>query len=217
MFIGHFAVGYGAKRYAPRAPLWALMAAPLLADILWTVFLLTGWEHARIRVGDTRYTPLDLYDFPWSHSLVMLVVWATVLGAGYFLWKRDWAGVLAIWIGVVSHWALDWITHRADMPLYPGGPKFGLGLWNSIAGTMAVEIMMLAVGVGTYARATRARDWIGRYFFWGYVVVLMIFYVGDRFGRQPSSVNEIAWTGVILTVVMLVWAGWFDAHREARR
>ena len=217
MFIGHFAVGYGAKRYAPRAPLWALMAAPLLADILWTVFLLTGWEHARIRVGDTRYTPLDLYDFPWSHSLVMLVVWATVLGAGYFLWKRDWAGVLAIWIGVVSHWALDWITHRADMPLYPGGPKFGLGLWNSIAGTMAVEIMMLAVGVGTYARATRARDWIGRYFFWGYVVVLMIFYVGDRFGRQPSSVNEIAWTGVVLTVVMLVWAGWFDAHREARR
>src|SRR5712664_3324130 len=137
MFIGHFAVGYGAKRYAPRAPLWALMAAPLLADILWTVFLLMGWEHARIAVGDTRYTPLDLYDFPWSHSLVMLVVWATVSGAGYFLWK------------------LDWITHRADMPLYPGGPKLGLGLWNSIAGTMVVEILMLAAGVWMYARTTR--------------------------------------------------------------
>jgi membrane-bound metal-dependent hydrolase YbcI (DUF457 family) len=216
MFIGHFAVGYGAKRYAPRAPLWALMAAPLLADILWTVFLLTGWEHARIAVGDTRFTPLDLYDYPWSHSLVVLMVWGAVLGGAYFLWKREWAGAAAIWIGVVSHWVLDWITHRADMPLYPGGPKFGLGLWNSIAGTMVVETVMLVAGVWVYATATRARDWIGRYLFWGYVVALMVFYVADRFGRPPESMREIAWTGVILTVVMLGWAGWFDAHREAR-
>jgi len=216
MFIGHFAVGYGSKRFAPRAPLWALVAAPLLADILWTVFLLTGWEHARIAVGDTRFTPLDLYDYPWSHSLVMLMVWGAVLGGAYFLWKREWAGVAAIWIGVVSHWVLDWITHRADMPLYPGGPKFGLGLWNSIAATMVVETVMLVAGVWVYATATRARDWIGRYLFWGYVVALMVFYVADRFGGPPESMREIAWTGVIATVVMLGWAGWFDAHREAR-
>jgi membrane-bound metal-dependent hydrolase YbcI (DUF457 family) len=216
MFIGHFAVGYGSKRFAPRAPLWALMAAPLLADILWTVFLLAGWEHARIAVGDTRFTPLDLYDYPWSHSLVMLMVWGAVLGGAYFLWKREWAGVAAIWIGVVSHWVLDWITHRADMPLYPGGPKFGLGLWNSIAATMVVETVMLVAGVWVYATATRARDWIGRYLFWGYVVALMVFYVADRFGGPPESMREIAWTGVIATVVMLGWAGWFDAHREAR-
>lgn len=213
MFIGHFAVGYAAKRYAPRAPLWALMAAPLLADILWTVFLFPGWENARIAVGDTRFTPLDLYDYPWSHSLVMLMVWGTVLGAAYFLWKRDWVGAAAIWVGVVSHWVLDWITHRADMPLVPGGTKFGLGLWNSVAGTMAVEMAMLLAGVWIYARATRARDWIGRYAFWGYVAVLMIFYVGDRFGGPPESMRQIAWTGVIATVVMLVWAGWFDSHR----
>jgi membrane-bound metal-dependent hydrolase YbcI (DUF457 family) len=216
MFIGHFAVGYGSKRFAPRAPLWALMAAPLLADILWTVFLLTGWEHARIAVGDTRFTPLDLYDYPWSHSLVMLMVWGAVLGGAYFLWKREWAGVAAIWIGVVSHWVLDWITHRADMPLYPGGPKFGLGLWNSIAATMVVETVMLVAGVWVYATATRARDWIGRYLFWGYVVAWMVFYVADRFGGPPECMREIAWTGVIATVVMLGWAGWFDAHREAR-
>ena len=78
---------------------------------------------------------------------------------------------------------------------------------------MAVEIAMMAMGVWLYARATRARDWIGRYAFWAYVLVLMIFYVGDRFGGPPSSMREIAWTGVIATVVMLVWAGWFDAHR----
>jgi hypothetical protein len=102
------------------------------------------------------------------------------------------------------------------MPLYPGGPKLGLGLWNSIAGTMVVEIAMLAAGVWMYASSTRARDWIGKYAFRAYVVVLMVFYVGDRFGGPPSSMNEIAWTGVIATVVMLGWAGWFDWHREAK-
>jgi membrane-bound metal-dependent hydrolase YbcI (DUF457 family) len=213
MFIGHFAVGFGAKRFAQRAPLWALLAAPLWADILWTVYLLKGWEHARIAVGDTRFTPLDLYDYPWSHSLVLLAAWATVLGAAYFLWKRDWIGAAAIWIGVVSHWVLDWITHRADMPLAPGGAKFGLGLWNSIAGTMVVEIAMLAAGVWMYATATRARDWIGRYAFGAYVAVLMILYVGDRFSGPPGNMLEVALTGVVATMVMLGWAGWFDWHR----
>jgi membrane-bound metal-dependent hydrolase YbcI (DUF457 family) len=216
MFIGHFAVGFGAKRFAPRAPLWVLMAAPLWADILWSVFLLLGWEHARIAVGDTRFTPMDLYDYPWSHSLLMLTVWATLLGAGYWWWKKDKAGAAAIWIGVVSHWVLDWITHRADMPLCPGGPKFGLGLWNSIAGTMVVEIGMLLAGVWLYMRATRARDRIGRYAFVVYVALLLFLFVADRFSGPPESMGEIAWTGVIATGVMLVWAGWFDRHREAK-
>ena len=68
---------------------------------------------------------------------------------------------------VVSHWVLDFITHTPDMPLYPGGPKFGLGLWNSIAGTMAIEAAMFAAGVWIYTQVTRPRDRIGRWAFVG--------------------------------------------------
>jgi hypothetical protein len=62
------------------------------------------------------------------------------------------------------------------------------------------------IAASRYARATRARDWIGRYAFWGYVVLLLIFYFGDRFSGPPESMRQIAWTGVVATVVMLVWA-----------
>jgi hypothetical protein len=75
MFIGHFAIGFAAKKFAPRASLAVLLAAPLFSDMLWPVFLLFGWERARIDPDNTRFTPLDLTYYPWSHSLLMCVVW----------------------------------------------------------------------------------------------------------------------------------------------
>jgi hypothetical protein len=215
MFIGHFAVGFAAKRFAPRSSEAVLLAAPLFADILWPVFLLLGWEQARIDPGNTRYTPLEFISYPWSHSLLMLCVWATAFAAIYYAITRYSPGAIAIWIGVVSHWVLDWVTHRADMPIYPGGPRYGLGLWNSIAGTMLVEILMLAVGLWMYVGATRAKDRIGRWAFVAYVALLMLVYVLDAFGSVPGSMSEIAWAGVAAPVILLPWAWWFDRHRSA--
>jgi membrane-bound metal-dependent hydrolase YbcI (DUF457 family) len=216
MFIGHFAVGFASKKFAPRASLAVLLAAPLFSDMLWPVFLLLGWEHVRIAPGDTRYTPLDLYDYPWSHSLLMTVVWAAAFAAIYRLWKGDSAGTVVVFLGVASHWILDWITHRPDMPLYPGGrAHYGLGLWNSVAGTMIVELAVFGIGVWLYARSTKPRDRIGRYAFWAYVVLLLVLYIGDRFASPPDSAGEIAWTGIIAMVLLLPWAWWFDHHRDA--
>jgi membrane-bound metal-dependent hydrolase YbcI (DUF457 family) len=214
MFIGHFAVGFASKRVAPRTSLALLLAAPLLADILWPLFLVLGWEHVRIDPTATRFSPLDLYDFPWSHSLAALFLWATAFALIYWGITRYRAGALVIWIGVVSHWVLDWITHRADMPLYPGSRRYGLTLWNSIAGTMAVELAMFAAGVWTYARATRARDRIGRYSFAAYVLILLAIYVADPFGGPPPSVADLIWGAIIYTPLFLLWAWWFDRHRE---
>jgi hypothetical protein len=213
MFIGHFAVGFAAKRFAPRASLAVLLAAPLLSDLLWPVFLLLGWEQVRIDPGNTRFTPLDLAYFPWSHSLLMCLVWASAFALIYYGIARYWRGTLALWIGVMSHWVLDWVTHRADMPLYPSGPRLGLGLWNSIAGTMVVEIAMFAVGVWLYLRTTRARDWIGRYAFVAFVGLLLMSYIGDRFSAPPAGVPEIARTGLVAEVILIPWAWWLDRHR----
>lgn len=215
MFIGHFGVGFALKRLAPRASLAALVGATVWADILWTVFLTLGWEHVRITVGDTKWTPLDLYDYPWSHSLVMLALWAAVLALVYRAWRSDFAGAWAVALGVLSHWVLDWITHRADMPVYPGGPKFGLGLWNSIAGTLLAEVPLFCAGVWLYIQTTRARDRVGRWAFWAYVLVLLFLYVADRFSTPPESVAEIAWTDLLATTVLLIWPWWFDRHRDA--
>ena len=217
MFIGHFAVGFAAKRVAPRVSLALLMAAVAWADILWTVFLLLGVEHARISPGDTKYTPLNLYDYPWSHSLLMLVIWGALLGGIYWLIRKDAAGAWAVGACVVSHWVLDWVTHRPDMPLYPGGPNFGWGLWNSVPGTMVVEIAMYAAGVCAYMQATRAKNWVGRYLAWMFVAVLLLLFVADRFSPPPESMNEVARTGVVATLITIAWAWWFDRNREVRR
>jgi hypothetical protein len=216
MFIGHFAVGFAAKRFAPRTSLALLLAAPLLSDLLWPVFLLLGWEQMRVDPGNTRFTPIDLVYFPWSHSLLMSVFWATVFALVYHLTARYWPGTIVIGIGVVSHWVLDWVTHRPDMPLYPGGPRYGLGLWNSIPGTMVVEIAMLTGGVWLYLRTTSARDRIGLYAFVAYVSLLLVLYIGDRFSGAPPTASDIVWTGIPAEVVLLSWAWWFDRHRALR-
>lgn len=213
MFIGHVAVGFALKRMAPRVSLALLIAAAVWADILWTVFLLLGWEHARISVGETRWTPLDLYDYPCSHSLLFLALWATALAILYRTYRSDIFGAIAIWLGVVSHWVLDWITHRPDMPLYPSSAKHGLGLWNSIPGTLFVELLLFFAGVWLYASSTRPRDRIGRMVFWLYVAILLILYVGDRFSPPPRSIHEVALSGLIGTITMLFLPWWFDRHR----
>ena len=217
MFIGHFAVGFAAKKFAPRTNLAVLITAPIFLDVLWPFFLLAGWEHVRIDPGNTRFTPLDLYDFPWSHSLLMSIVWATFFASTYYFFARYRAGTIAVWIGVVSHWVLDWITHRPDMQLYPGGSRFGIGLWNSIPGTLTVELTMFAVGIWIYVHTTRARDWIGRWVFGAYVVLLLAAYIGDRLGGPPANVmSDIVWPAIIITPIMILWAWWFDRHRVLR-
>jgi len=216
MFIGHFAVGFAAKKYASRASLAVLLAAPLLSDLLWPPFLLLGWETVRIDPGGMKLAPLDFVSYPWSHSLLMCAIWAVLFAAIYYWMTRYLPGTIAIVTGVLSHWLLDWITHAADLPLYPGGPKFGLGLWNSVAGTLGVELAMFATGLWLYVSPTRARDRIGRYAFLAYIALLVASYLRNSFSSEvPHSVkSEIAWPGLIAGIVMLIWAWWFDRHRE---
>ena len=213
MFIGHFAVALASKQVAPRTSLGWLLAASQLADILWPLFLLLGWEHVRIDPGATRFTPLDLYDFPWSHSLAALIVWATLFAGIYWAATRYRAGAAILWFGVLSHWVLDWITHRPDMPIYPGSARYGLSLWNSIPGTMIVELAMFGAGVWLFARATRPRDRIGRYGFAAYIVLLLALYIGDRFSGPPPDVQSLIWVSIVFVPLFVIWAEWFDRHR----
>jgi membrane-bound metal-dependent hydrolase YbcI (DUF457 family) len=215
MFIGHNAVGFASKGAAPRVSLGWLMAAPMLLDLLWPILLLLGVEHVRIAPGITRFTPLDFYDYPWTHSLLMSCVWGALFAGVYVLRTRDRRAFLTLFLGVVSHWLLDFATHRPDLPLWPGGPKVGMGLWDSPRATVIVESLLFAAGIVIYVRTTRARDRIGSFAFIAFVVFLSAIYVANMTSAPPPNARAIAWAA-LLTWLFPLWAWWFDAHREVR-
>jgi len=190
--------------------------APSFLDVLWPIFVLTGVERAAIDPGNTAFTPLDLAYMPWSHSLVMAVLWSILFALVYFAWRRDRRGALVLAAGVFSHWVLDWITHRPDMAIAPGiDTRVGLGLWNSIVGTLVVESTLFAIGVTLYLRATRAKDGIGRWALVGLVVFLLISYVGAAFGPPPPNIQTATMAALIATVVLTAWAAWIERHRAS--
>jgi|CZKU01.1.fsa_nt_gi hypothetical protein len=217
MFIGHLAVGFASKRLAPRASLGPLMAAPLLLDLVWPIFVLAGVERIRVDPGNTAFTPLAFDSYPWSHSLVMSLGWAVLFAGAYFAVARYAVGAAVVAAGVVSHWLLDAASHRPDMPLYPGAgsPLVGLGLWNSVPGTIAVEGAMFAAGVALYITMTRPRDAVGRWALAALVGFVTLVYMSNLSGSPPPNAATVAWVS-LGTWLLPIWAGWADAHRRAQ-
>jgi hypothetical protein len=216
MFIGHFALGFAAKRLTPRVSLAVLFLAAQLADVLWPVLVAAGVERVRIDPGNTAFTPLDFISYPYSHSLLLLAVWGMALGLAYrAVTHKNGRTMLVLVALVVSHWVLDWITHRPDMPTYPGGSKVGLGLWNFVVGTLIVELAMFATGVWIYTRVTRPRDAIGRWSLVGMVLFLLTTYVLNLISGAPPSVAAIWIAGLVGSALLLIWSWWTDRHRES--
>jgi hypothetical protein len=114
MFIGHFALGFGAKRWAPAVSLGTLFLAAQFVVLLWPTLLLLGIEHVRVVPGITAFTPLDFTHYPVSHSLLAGVGWGIALGGGYALLRRNRRAAVVIGLLVLSHWMLDFVTHRPD-------------------------------------------------------------------------------------------------------
>ena len=215
MFIGHFGVALAAKRAAPRASLGTLFLAAQLLDLMWPPLLLAGVEHVRIAPGITRVTPLDFYDYPISHSLLMVMVWSLALGAIYFAARKDSRAATVVAVLVLSHWVLDAIVHRPDLPLAPSSDaRVGLGLWNSIAGTVLVEGLLFAAGVLMYVRTTSARDAQGRWGLWSLAVFLVVIWLANIFGPAPQNVDQIAYASLAMWL-LVAWAWWADAHRKS--
>jgi hypothetical protein len=214
MFLGHFAVAFAAKRAAPEIPLGTLFLAAQLADLVWPTLVLLGVEWFEIRPGITAVTPLDFVHYPWSHSLVALALWGAALGGAWIAWRRRaWPGVVLFAL-VVSHWLLDAASHRPDMPLTIGGAeRVGLGLWNSVAATLAVEALLFAAGIAVYARATRALDRTGSWALGGLVCFLALVYLASVLGPPPPDIAAVAWSAQAIWL-LVAWGYWIDRHRR---
>lgn len=130
MFAGHYGVSFAAKAADAKLPLWILFLAVQFLDVLWGIFVLVGLEKVRIVPGITATNPLDLHFMPYTHSLLAALVWSLAVGAVYARWRDDASGGLLIGLAVLSHWILDLLVHRPDLPLIGNRFKVGLGLWN---------------------------------------------------------------------------------------
>ena len=215
MFIGHFAVGFGIKRAAPEVSLGTAIVAACFLDRVWPLLVAADVETVKIDPGNMVLSPLDFVSYPYSHSLLITLVWAGLF-AGVYRWRGGSARA-ALWLGlaVASHWSLDLVVHRADFALAPGlDMRAGLGLWNSVAGTLAAEGSLFPAGLWLYLSTTRARDRIGRWGLWGLVALLLTSYVAALFGPPRPNVDAIVIADILATALAAVWAYWVDRHRD---
>src|SRR5690606_29049801 len=163
MFIGHYGVALALKRAEPRLSLGTLFVAVQLVDLLWGFTILLEWERARIAPGWTAATPLQFLYYPLTHSLLAGALWGVAAAAAYYSWPtrnthHHARAAAIVGAAVLSHWVLDLIVHVPDLPLASdAGPKLGLGLWQSVPGTLLVELLVFGAGLAVYAKYMQGR------------------------------------------------------------
>jgi membrane-bound metal-dependent hydrolase YbcI (DUF457 family) len=217
MLVGHFAAAFGAKRIEPALSLGTLVFAAMLADVLAFTLVAAGIEHFRIAT-DVQRNRLIGDNIVYSHSLLLDVFWGALLAGAYFLWRRRARGAWILFAAVVSHWVLDVVSHRPDMPIAPGIPRaFGLGLWNSIPATLMVEGGMWLIAIVLYVRATRANKRAGTYAFVAGIVILTLVWLGNISAppSQGGSAVASALPSLVFFGCAIGWAYWMDRARSS--
>jgi membrane-bound metal-dependent hydrolase YbcI (DUF457 family) len=216
MFIGHYGPGYAANVWKKTIPLWVLFLAVQLVDIFWSIFVLLGIEKVRIVPGITATNPLDLYYMPYTHSLLAALLWSVIAAVVYRFYARldGWLVAAIVGAAVFSHWVLDLLVHRPDLPLYDDTYKVGLGLWNYPALAFALEIALLFGGIALYLRTTTPKNNIGRYgmVIFGLIMVAVQAYV--FFGPPPVSDKAAAATALVLYFGFAAIVYWLEGKRS---
>ncbi len=216
MYLAHYAVALGAKKASPGTSLGTLIAASQLIDLVWPLLVLTGAERVAIDPGNTLVTPLHFVHYPFSHSLLSVLVWACLFAGLYWLPTRNRVGTLTVWLAVLSHWVLDFLSHAPDLPLYPGSDKLvGLGLWNSPGWTLLLELGLFALGLFLYRRTARPLNRTGRYALWALVVFLLGTYFLNVLGPPPPGERAVALAALLLWL-LVPWGYWIDRNRASR-
>ena len=207
MFVGHYGVSFAGKRAARGVSLATLFLAVQLLDVVWSILVIAGIEKVRIVPGITKTNPLDLYYMPYTHSLVGALLWSVAAFVVYRVIKKsDNRSALVVGAAVFSHWVLDLVVHRPDLPLYDNTAKVGLGLWNYPAFALSLEAALLFGGLVAYLRV-----WPGRrvaFAIFGLVMLAIQVYV--FFGPPPSSPRAAAATALVAYFLFAWIAGILD-------
>lgn len=215
MFLGHFAVGFAAKKFNSKPSLGTYFLAAQLLDLLWPTFLLLGVEKAELNHDGANPIPLSFTHYPISHSLLTVIGWAVLFGLAYSSLKKNTKAAMLLGLCVVSHWLLDLIVHIPDLPLYPGdSPLIGLGLWKYKIVTLIVELTLFAVSVWLYISSTTAKNKTGVYATWSLIIFFIIVHLLNTFGPPPPTMKAVAWAGH-LQWLFVIWSYWSDSNRTS--
>lgn len=215
MFIGHFALGLAAKKIDSRPSLGTMLLAAQFIDLLWPFFLILGIETVKIEPGNTAFTPLNFIHYPYSHGLLAVLIWSILFGVVYFLVRRNKTGALLLSCLVISHWLLDLVTHRPDLPLIFSENKLvGLGLWNNVTLTIVTEAVLFILCSFIYLKTTKAINRKGNILFWGFLVLLLAIYIMNIIGPPPPDEKAIGYAG-LLQWLFVGWGYWIDKNRTA--
>ena len=216
MFVGHYGPSFAGKAARHSIPLWVLFIAVQFLDVCWSILVLAGIEKVRIVPGITKTNPLDLYYMPYTHSLDGALALSALAGFAYWLWRRrEGLGSAAVVAGAVfSHWVLDFVVHRPDLPLYDNSVKVGLGLWDYPAPAFALELAILFGGMWFYLRSTRAVNALGRYGMVVFGILMACVQAYVFFGAPPDSDRAAAVTALIAYAVFAAIAGWLEKTRR---
>jgi membrane-bound metal-dependent hydrolase YbcI (DUF457 family) len=216
MFLGHFGLSFAAKKAAPKVSLGTLFIATQFVDLLWPFLLVFHVEKVAVVPGYTKTNAFEFLYYPYTHSLLMGLVWGAIVGAIYWAFKRDTRGAVVIGLCVLSHWFLDIIVHVADLPITPFSDyKVGFGLWNHPVITMIVELIIFIAGTYIYATFTRAKNKVGKWGLWSLVILLLIINLANTFGPTPSdSIMTLFVSFMVMMALILSFAYWVDRNRE---
>jgi len=216
MFLGHYGAALALKRAEPKISLGTLFIATQLLDLLWGAFLLLGWEHVRFLPDSNPLLTLQFYDYPISHSLVGAIAWGLAAAALYYSWPtrdvtRHWQAAALVGATVVSHWLLDLLVHVPDLPLAGNdSAKLGLGLWRHLGLSVALELIVLALGVVVYMSWRSRRHPVRPMRLALVVLILVATYAASILGPPPPSIPTIAVADIIFILALGLLAGWAD-------
>lgn len=221
MFVGHYAVAFGARAFKPAVPLWLLFVAVQFVDFVWAALVLIGVERVRIVPGFLAASPLDLYFMPYSHSLIAALFWAVAFALLVTAWRKGKEGqgaALILAMAVFSHWIADFIVHSRDLPLGFGDPKVGLGLWAHFWPSQILEIGLLGLGFWVYIQNTTARTVLGKvtpYLLFGLLVAVQVINHVMPVDTDASS-KSFAVLALFSYALMTLAAWGVDVTRNAR-
>jgi hypothetical protein len=215
MFVGHYGPSFPARVVKPSVPLRVLFLAVQLLDVFWSIFVLLGIGKVRIVPGISATNPLDLYYMPYTHSLDGGLLWSMGAGVVYYFPRRKDGSTGASLVGgaVFSHWVLDVLVHRPDMPLYDNSAKIGLGLWNHPLFASVLEVAVLFGAMYSYLRSTEALTPAGRYGMPIFGVAMLLVQAFVFCGPPPSSAIGAAITAFVFYFGFAEISGWLERKR----